>query len=201
MAARFCKCPTWWVNKDELGIKVFVGGAKTGESIAALKCVLAISLSIDFHTRKAKLSISDLEKLTGLSRPMVIRGLTSLSGLGIINTDKTEHTYQYELTVSDKNENWGKVPYERVRSRLSEISNRGIVSLTALKIYILLIWVRPNNSLSVPISYDKLLDYLGCQRRHLRPALDVLYSHMLVGIQKEGPDGQPQHNVYTVLGL
>ena len=201
MAARFSKCPTWWVNNNKLGIKKFGGGAKTGESISALKCVLAISLSIDFHTRKAKLSISDLEKLTGLSRPMVIRGLKSLEGLGIIDIDKTEHTYQYELTVSEGNENWGKIPYERVRARLPEIGNRGIVTLTALKIYILLIWARPNESLSVSMGYDKLLNYLGCQRCHLRPALDILYSHMLIGIKKEGLDAKALHNVYTILGL
>ena len=99
MARRFSKCPTWWVRNDDLGLKKFSGGKNAGTSISALKCILGISVSIDFWTRKAKLSVSDLEALTGLSRPMVIRGLKELVELGIVVVDKTAHVHEYELTV------------------------------------------------------------------------------------------------------
>ena len=89
MARRFSKCPTWWVRDAQMGIQKFGGGKNAGSNISALKCILAISTSIDFHSRKAKLSISDLEALTGLSRPMVIRGLQGLAELGIVEVDKT----------------------------------------------------------------------------------------------------------------
>ena len=117
MARRFSKCPTWWVRDEELGIKKFGGGKNAGTSISALKCILGISASIDFWTRKAKLSISDLEALTGLSRPMVIRGLKELVELGIVEVDKTAHVHEYELTASGKDEGWGKIPYERIRKQ------------------------------------------------------------------------------------
>ena len=201
MARRFSKCPTWWVRDGQLGIQKFGGGKNAGANIAALKCILGISTSIDFWTRKAKLSISDLEALTGLSRPMVIRGLKGLVELGIVEVDKTAHVYEYELTVSRNDDGWGKIPYERVRKQLPEIPNRGVVPLTALKIYLLLISLRPNESESVPIGYDTLLQYLGCQRAHIRPALDILYSHTLIRITLEGSDAKQRHNVYTILGL
>lgn len=201
MARRFSKCPTWWVRDDDLGLKKFSGGKNAGTSISALKCILGISVSIDFWTRKAKLSISDLEALTGLSRPMVIRGLKELVELGIVVVDKTAHVHEYELTVFKHDDGWGKIPYERIRKQLPEIPNRGVVPLTALKTYLLLISVRPNESDSVPIGYDTLLEYLGCQRAHIRPALDILYSHTLVRITLEGTDARQRYNVYTILGL
>jgi len=125
MARRFSKCPTWWVRDGQLGIQKFGGGKNAGANIAALKCILGISTSIDFWTRKAKLSISDLEALTGLSRPMVIRGLKGLVELGIVKVDKTAHVHEYELTTSSNDDGWGKIPYERVRKQLPEIPNRG----------------------------------------------------------------------------
>ena len=201
MARRFSKCPTWWVRDAQMGIQKFGCGKNAGSNISALKCILAISTSIDFHSRKAKLSISDLEALTGLSRPMVIRGLQGLAELGIVEVDKTAHVHEYELTAPGKDEGWGKIPYERVRKQLPEIPNRGVVPLTALKIYLLLISLRPNESDSISIGYDTLLQYLGCQRAHIRPALDILYSHTLVRITLEGTDARQRHNVYTILGL
>ncbi len=201
MARRFGKCPTWWVRDEQVGIQRFVGGKNAGSSISALKCILGISTSIDFWTRKAKLSISDLEALTGLSRPMVIRGLKGLVDLGIIKVDKTAHVHEYELTEPASDKGWGKIPYERVRKQLPEMPNRGVIPLTALKIYLMLISLRSNESDSIPISYDTLLTYLGCQRAHIRPALDILYSHTLVRITLEGTDARQRHNVYTILGI
>lgn len=201
MARRFSMCPTWWVRYAGLGLKKFEGRDKAGSSIAALKCLFGISLSVDFHTRKAKLSISDLEVLTGLSRPMVIRGLKGLAELRIITVDKKAHVHEYELTVVAGDVGWGKIPYERVRKELPKMLNRGVIPLTALKIYFLLVSLRPNESGSVPISYETLVEYLGCQRSHIRPALDILYSHTLVRISSEGTDERQRHNVYTILGL
>lgn len=201
MGLRFSKCPTWWVRDHQVGVHKFGGGKVAGSNISALKCILAISSSIDFHSRKAKLSISDLETLTGLSRPMVIRGLQGLHALGIIIVDKSAHVHEYELTIRSKDEGWGKVPYERIRKQLPEMPNRGVIPLTALKIYLLLISLRPNESESISIGYDTLLQYLGCQRAHIRPALDILYSHTLVRITLEGTDARQRHNVYTILGL
>jgi hypothetical protein len=201
MAPRFCKCPTWWIRADDkAGLKKFGGSGNTGTSIAALKCILALSASIDFSSRKAKLSLSDLEVLTGLSRPKVIAGLKFLTTLLIVKVDKKSHVHEYELTERADDDYWGKVPYERIRKHLSEIPNRGAVPLTALKIYLLLISIRPNGSESVAIGYKTLLDYLGCQRSQIRSALDILYSHTLIRITLSD-ESKERHNVYTIPGL
>jgi hypothetical protein len=200
MARKFSKCPTWWVRDPEQNLSKFVGGKSSGCGIAALKCLIALSSSIDFWTRQAKLSLSDLEKLTGLSRPMVIRGLGRLVEAGIVLVDKTNHVHVYELTEKTGDSYWAKIPFDRVRKHLPEIGNRGEVYLTALKIYLVLVSIRPNESDSVAIGYEKIRDYVGCQRSKIRPALDVLYSHTLIRIA-QSDESKERHNVYTILGL
>jgi len=202
MARRFSKCPTWWIRLDEkTGLKKFSGGGGLiGTSIAALKCILALSTSIEFSSRKAKLSISDLEDLTGLSRPKVLDGLKHLDDLKIIKVNKKSHTHEYELTEGPQDANWGKIPYERVRKHLREIPNRGVTPLTALKIYFVLISIRRNDSHAVSIGYDTLVEYTGAQRSHIRSGLDILYSHMLIRIT-HSDESKERHNVYTVSGL
>lgn len=200
MARKFCMCPTWWVRTDA-GMKEFPGGEASGKNIAALKCVFGLSTAVDFHTRKAKLSLSDLEKLTGLSRPMVIRGLKTLEELKIVKIGKDGHVHEYELTVLNTDENWGKVPYDRVLKQLPTMPNRGAIPLTALKIYFLLIALRPNKYETVSIGYDTIEQYLGCQRAHIRPALDILYTHTLISVALEGEERRRRHNAYQILGL
>ncbi|WP_409275933.1 hypothetical protein [Pseudomonas sp. KCJK9111] len=200
MARKFCMCPTWWV-RDKDGLSRFSAGKDAGQNIAALKCVLAISTAVDFHTRKAKLSLSDLETLTGLSRPMVIRGLAKLQGFGIVAVGKDSRVHEYELTVLKNDDHWGKVPYDRILKQLRTLPNRGAIPLTALKLYLLLIAYRPNSSETVLIGYDLIEKYLACQRSQIRPALDILYTHTLISVALEGEERRRRHNAYQVLGL
>lgn len=200
MAKRFCMCPSWWV-RDEEGLTRFSAGKNAGQNIAALKCVLAISTAVDFHTRKAKLSLSDLEKLTGLSRPMVIRGLATLQDFGIVNVCKDGRVHEYELTIKKDDANWGKVPYDRVLKQLPTLPNRGAIPLTAMKLYMLLIAYRPNTSETVFIGYDLIEQYLACQRSQIRPALDILYTHKLISVALEGEERRRRHNAYQILGF
>lgn len=198
MAARFSKCTSWWIR--DRGLTEFRGGGSTGSSIAALKCAIAISLIIDFHSRRGQLSFSGLEQLTGLSRPMVQRGLTRLEELKIVKVDRTGHANSYQLTVLPDDDRWAKLPVDRLKEHLPSILNRGVVPLTALKIYLLLVSIRPNDSESVSIGYDKLCDHLGIQRSQIRAGLDILYSHSLVRITRN-EEVEGKHNIYTILGL
>lgn len=74
---RFGRLPNWWsrsANGDDF-LLMSLKSNDTGTGIAAMKCLLALSVLIDFHSRIAEVSLSGMEELTGLSRPMVIRGL------------------------------------------------------------------------------------------------------------------------------
>lgn len=197
--ARFSALPTWWVR--ELGMSAFLGGSQAGESIAALKVLMAISVLMNFHTRKAKNSCTDLEKLTGLSRPMVLKGIGVLEGLGVVDVNRDAYVNEYELTANEDDRGWAKLPYDRIRSRLPELSNRGVVPLAALKIYLVLVALRPNTSQSLSISHEKLRDYTGVQKKHIRPALDILYSHSLIRLSLVDENAKGRHNLYTLQGI
>lgn len=201
--ARFSAVPTWWTRS--LGLETFVGGGHAGESISALKVLLAIALMANFHSRRARNSFSDIEKLTGLSRPMVQKGVELLERLEIVAVDRSGHVNEYQMTVQSNDLGWAKLPYERLRTHLPELMNRGVVPLAALKIYLLIISLRPNGSVSMAIGHEKLRDMTGIQKRHVRPALDILYSHTLLRLTLseggEPGESKARHNVYTVLGL
>ncbi|WP_110186030.1 replication protein [Pokkaliibacter plantistimulans] len=195
--------PTWWVRAH--GASVFAGGKQTGTSIAALKVLMAISLMANFHTRKARNSLSDLEILTGLSRPMVLAGIKDLEQKEIVLVDRNNHVSEYEMTIEEDDHNWGKLPHDLLRKHLPEITNRGAITLAALKIYFLLVAIRPNQSLSVSISHENIRFETGIQTKHVRPALDVLINHSLIRLSvSEGAEPgelKGRHNVYTLLGL
>lgn len=201
--ARWSSVPTWWIR--EMGISVFIGGKQTGTSIAALKILLAVVLLADFHTRKTSSSLSDLEGLTGLSRPKVIDGINDLEQKRILIVNRDGHVNEYELVMPEDDKQWGKIPYQNLRRYLAEISNRGIMTLAGMKIYLLLVAWRPNDSSSISISHEKIREQTGVQTRHVRAGIDVLINHRLIRVstnEARTPNKiQAGYNVYTLLGL
>lgn len=199
--ARWSALPNWWLREPGLGL--FSGGSLAGTSIAAIKVLMAVALMANFNSRKTRNSLSDLEELTGLSRPMVLAGIGMLEEKKLLLVDRSGHVNEYELAVPGDDRNWGKMPYELLRRHLSEISNRGAITLATLKIYLLLVSWRPNQSLTIAISHEKIREETGIQTRHVRPALDVLLNHTLIRLSIS--EGQPgvhgRHNIYMLLGL
>lgn len=195
---RFSKLPTWWVRKGLLRT-AFPGGGETGTSIAALKCLIAISTVIDFHSCRGHIPFTRLEDVTGLSRPMVQRGIEALEESGLVKVDRG-YANEYELIVDSDDVYWAKLPVNRLIKELAGIPNRGKVPLAALKIYLTLISIRPNKSLHVSMSYDSFFKELGLQRSDVRAALNILYSDSLLHVTRSNErEGKP--NVYTILGL
>lgn len=197
MGMPWSKCPTWWIMGK--GLKKLVGNKKPGDSLAALKCLVAISVGIDFHTCKVKMSISGFEEITGLSKPKVIKGISILESLSIVEVDRNDYINEYRLTEGDDHKGWAKLPVHQIRINLSSVSNRGIASLAALKIYLVLAAVRINTKEDIHISYETLIDYTGLQRRHIRAGLSVLYSAALV--HSKPPGEESNSNEYFLKGL
>ena len=133
---------------------------------------------------------------------MVLSGVRVLEDKSIISVSRDGHVNEYELTVSEDDTNWGKLPYELMRKNLPGISNKGVVTLAALKVYLLLISKRPNQNTAIAIGHHKIRDETGIQARHVRPALDILINHALIRISvDEKSSHYGNHNVYSILGL
>lgn len=200
---RWAAFRSWWVR--EQGFSGFRGGSHTGKSIAALKVMIALTLLANFKTGRTKTSMVDLEKLTGLSRPMVIAGIADLEAKRLLKVDRTGKPNEYELLRPETDTKWGKIPYDLLRAHLPEIVNRGAHTLAALKIYLLFVTLRPNDKPAIALSHERIRDRTGIQARHVRAGLDILINHSLIHIDLN--DGgkkdeyQGRHNVYTLKGL
>ncbi len=194
---------TWWIR--EKGLSCFQGGRDTGKSIAAIKVLLALSLRANFYTHEARVSISELENLTGLSRPMVVTGTDTLEAKAFIEVDREAHVNLYRLLVPSGDKKFGKLPARLLISNLKDITNRGAAHLAALKVYLLLIANRPNSSNAISYSHERIREETGIQTRHVRQAIDVLINHSLlhVNLSTAAADGTTptRHNVYTLQGI
>ena len=193
---RFGTLPNWWFRNEKLFSEL--KGNQTGEGIAAMKCLLALSVLIDFYTKEADVSITDIEAVTGLSRPMVIKGLAKLKNLEIIDVDKTNYRNNYKLLVKSTDLCWAKVPLNMIRKQLKVISNRGIAPFVALKIYITLLSLRYQDKVNVKVSHEKIREYTKIQPNQIRAGLDVLFSCSMIHLL---PKEESESNEYRLIGI
>lgn len=199
----FQKLPTWWFREEKL--KNFIGGQQAGESIASLKVLITIALHIDYHTLEAEVSFSTFEDITGLSRPMINRGVKKLELEKIVKVDRSGNTNRYILDSESTDTRWAKMPLDLVKRKLRLIQNRGVPALGALKIYLSLLALRDNSTDQVKVSYEKIRNWTGLQATHIRPSLDILFNHSIIHIQKSeeldfDADDRSSHNIYRVMG-
>ncbi len=194
--SRFGSMPTWWSRDAHLFTNLKAN--QTGVGISAMKCLIALSVLIDFKSREVETSIGDLEKITGLSRPMVLKGVDKLQELNIIEIDKSQYKNKYTLLVANEDPGWAKVPVNKVRKELQSISNRGIAPFAALKIYITLLALRYRDNDTVTVSHSTLRDYTKVQPTQIKAGLDVLFSNRLLHV---APKRENTANEYIILGL
>ena len=165
----------------------FTAGRLTGVHIAALKCLFAFGLKNHFKTREVTLSLSQLEQMTGLSKPMIINGIRRLIELSIvekIQQDKTNVPNKYKLLFLEGVRAFTKIPYMHLLRNLATFPNKGVYVLTALKIYLILLQVRDNKSKEVEISYLRFASY-GINSKHICKALEILIIHNWISISRE----------------
>ncbi len=193
---RFGALPNWWFRDEKLFSEL--KGNMTGEGIASMKCLLALSVLIDFYTKEADVSITELESITGLSRPMVIKGLAKLKNLEILSVDKSNYRNNYKLLVQTTDQRWTKVPLGIIRKQLKLISNRGIAPFVALKIYITLLSLRYQDKENVKVSHEKIRDYTKVQPNQIRAGLDVLFSCSMIHLL---PKEESESNEYRLIGI
>ena len=182
----------------------FCAGSLTGVHIATLKCLFALGLKNNFKTKEVSLSLQQLRDLTGLSKPMVIKGIRRLIELGIVlklEQDKTNIVNKYKLVFKERR--FTKIPYVHLLDQLPNFPNKGVYVLTALKIYLILLQVRENNSKKVTISYYRFSSY-GINRKYVCKALEILITNDLISIHRDTDENGcfvKSCNNYLIKGL
>ncbi|RPE80726.1 hypothetical protein EDD65_1254 [Keratinibaculum paraultunense] len=197
---KFCALPNKWIREKKL---CDIYAAKSGESIAALKCLLALNLYMDFSAKETSdVSYSKLEDLTGLSRPMVAKGINTLISKGVVKIEKESSgrkARSYKFVIGD--DIWSKVPKNKMYSFIKTLNNRGISSLSALKIYLVILTFKDKKSGIANIGYEKIREYTGLQSKDIKSGLQILYEYKLIYVTQERDDStrRYKHNSYTIL--
>lgn len=190
----WAKLPTWWYRDNERGLHCLRGGAQAGTSQSALRVTLGLA-AIDVRDSDFSLtaSLSQIQEATGLSRPMVIRGITRAGELGFIEVTRGTFTHasKYLLRCPEaeagKAGGWAAMPRPEVLRRLPHIPHRGVGGLVAIKIYMTLLAARPNHSNACPLRHTTLRDKTGAQPRDIRKAITMLGNEGLIDVNYEDP--------------
>lgn len=198
--AAFSALPSKWIYEGDL--KKFEGHQRPGMSIGALKVLIALNIEMDYDTHITDgVSLSKLEDMTGLSRPMLVPAIRKLEDIGLIKVDRSGWISTYEFLNFQP---WAKIPKKNIRPYLSGLGNRSLSSLASLKIFLCLLAARDAKKDSpVYISHESLRDKTGLQARDIRPGIDLLIEYRLVfvyrRVEKGGVSKEP--NQYTILNL
>lgn len=187
----FSKINLWWIETD-----IFTQQFKnsnSGTSIASLKVIIAIALEADHQSRLAKISLSEIQDITGLSRPMVTRAIQILLENKLINAIERRRgkssTYQlndvpplhFKIAAS---KGWARLPYKPLIANLSQIPNRGLSALAALKNYLIMLKYRQNDLTTVGIKHKTFVEKGALQPKQVKKGNDILFNHELISITR-----------------
>lgn len=201
MSRKWFRFSTGWIRVGDMSN--FKGGQQSGESLAALKCLIAMSRHSDFYSRLAVISLTDLQSLTGLSRPMVIKGIRFLESRSFVkrSLEGFTTTYFVDVKVLLSDNKWAKLPFDMVGKALPFLPNRGSGGLAALKIYLYLASIRPNNDQVIYAKYETIRQGTNIQQKHVRIGLDLLIEHNLLRVSRVNGDGELRRNEYQITGI
>lgn len=172
----------------------FPAGRTTGVCIAAIKCLLVFGLFNDFKTKQVSLSLSEIEKITGCSKPMIIKGINHLLANGIVTRIEQEKTnVKSKYIINFPSKKFTQIPHYHLCYNLRTFPNKGITALVALKAYLILLKFRKNDTSNTEISYTGFAKY-GINLRHLNKALAILISSDYISIFKQYNSSETGYN-------
>lgn len=202
----FSRIFLWW--KDSPDFKKGLSYKNSGESIAVLKTILVIAIFSDYESRKSIVSFSELEEVTGLSRPMVTKSISWLEEKGWITVARKKGACNSYSLVDFNNEyeqkGWTKIPYQQVYDCLRDLPNKGKKALTAIKNYILILFQRDKNVDFSRLSHKKLVEFGNSLESLIKGGNDLLLTANLIGYARYvNRDGNliTSHNLYHIKGL
>lgn len=204
----WAKLPTWWYPPGCDVLTSLKGGAHAGDSQAALRVYMALA---GHPKREAlsytlKASLSDLEKITQLSRSLVLRGIHRAQDAGLITYAPGSRAEASTFSLVNPNPGaggWAKMPMQQVHTAIPTIPHRGATALAALKIYLVLLAARSNDNAVVALRHDTMREKTGCQPNQLRAALSLLAIHGLLHVIAPGDSNETskyQVQKYHLLG-
>lgn len=188
---RWSKMPVSWQLDPEM--HKTIARASQGEAIAALKLYIGFCLKANYGEKDGlpkkgcvRISLSQLEALTDLSRPMVVAGLKLLKEWDIVTSlggrPAIYHIIEYETTKT-----WAKLTnrplygareMNRMRG-LESMPNRHRTTLHALQVYLYLGSIRNKDTNRAQVGYKQMCAVLGMPRNRLSAAISMLSAELI----------------------
>lgn len=203
------------------GLSYLRWGVHKGSGTAAIMLLFALAILSNLGQVKRGrrtdnwivASYDELESITLLSREMVAKGLKLLRELGAITSRREGNRCAYELVGIDTDGAWCALPQDqlmqgsetlrRLAGMRETIKRR--TSLDAMKLYMLLLAFRVNNSNVARVGYELIRQYTGLRREQISMAVQLLQGAGLCRLAVDEElallEGQRRHNRYVLLGL
>lgn len=217
MSDLWAKMPCSWQTEVEKHNDIrgrFGWQADQGASIAALKLYIALCLKANFSSNTrfpragcVQKSITDFERLTDLSRPMVVRGMRRLVDLGIVEP-LAGRPRVYRIVDYETARYWTKLPRtylfgdrsETQVQKLFSLPNRSRTTLAALQFYLYIAAVR-NRLGDAKVTYNTIAERTGLSRSEISGAISLLVGNDLLSV-RQNEDGGPLRacNIYWLRG-
>lgn len=180
------KLPNEWI--EGRGLKEFRWVAGQGaDNLAALMTYTVILNHIDPGSGLANLTYDALCEMTSLSRAKVSRGLDVLSGCSLVER-RAGGRSGYQVKNYEPDVGWVKFPARGLYGNgvvraFTNFRLRHRAELDAMKLYFLFASRRDRRSNMAKISYEKIEEYSGVHREHIKRALTILGANSLVHIE------------------
>jgi len=147
---------------------------------------------------------AELCENTGLSRKLVAGGLRRLENAGLILRDGNAQCRRYALLYRDGGK-WSKIPCQPLvrNNRISAFhafTMRSKYELHALKLYLYLLSIRPNERAYAQASYEKIHAATGIPERDIQRAIAHLVNVRLIEPVTRIDDEQYGANAYRFFG-
>ncbi|MEW6344916.1 MAG: hypothetical protein AB1704_30075 [Pseudomonadota bacterium] len=197
---QWVRMPTWWASRPE--IHETLADAPAGDAIAALKLYLGLCANANRkptdrlpQTGSVEATLSEWSAFLGLSRPMVIAGLSLLVQLEVIERLQVRPSI-YRLVRYEDIGYWTRLPHQHLAvsrasgtlQKLVDMTNRSVTTLHALQLYVYLASIRDRKTLQARVSYTKLTDTLHMSRASVARGLSILVNHDLVNMRQNDYD-------------
>jgi len=180
------KLPNKWIEGQ--GLCEFKWGKGAGaDNLAGLMVLTVILNHCAPDTGIARLTYDELTEVTSLSRALLARGLDVLASSNLIER-KPDGRSSYRVGNYDPNGGWAKFPARGlyVRGRVAAFANfqlRQRAELDAMKLYFLFASRRDRQSNMALLGYDKIEEYSGVSREHIKRGLTLLGANSLIHVE------------------
>lgn len=224
-AWKWVRIPSGWILDNSL-LPSIIGRADSngsvGVKIGALMTYIAIAMtaveeesfaigSSRIHLRSVS-TYDELQRLTGLSRPLLSKSLLILEQLLLVSREASGRGTCYTITGFKREGGWCKIPVQALIEKtgsgpriqaFTHFTKRGLVELYALKLFLYLLATRNNERSLSNVSFESISNRTGIPRKAIRKTGSFLLNvGLLSEIQKRRSDDSVENNAncYYVTG-